>query len=159
MNIQTIVTTAQVAKVTKVQGKVFVGAAGGMGSTLGYCLSNISNYKNPQSFLKDFGVMAALDGTLSYLIIRLPIIGNLLIVGGMGIKAVNIWQMKNATKRRRLRNIGKFLLGSNAMFSTGLAGAVIGHLIIPVPILGAFVGGLVGGIIGGTGLNAMIKKI
>lgn len=82
--------------------------AGGIGCSIGYCLSNIHKYNSPTKFLKDFGTMGALDGTLSYLMMKIPIFGNLLILGGLGYRASKIWKRKHLTKKKRLKKIGRF---------------------------------------------------
>lgn len=88
--------------------KIFIGIAGGIGSSVGYCLSNIHRYSSPVKFLKDFGTMAAMDGTLSYLMLRIPIFGNLLILGGLGYRASQIWKRDHLTKKKRLKRLGRF---------------------------------------------------
>jgi hypothetical protein len=89
--------------------KIFLGVAGGIGCSIGFCLSNIMKYDSPTKFLKDFGTMTAMDGTLSYLMMRIPLFGNLLILGGLGYRASKIWKRKHLTRKKRIKKISKFL--------------------------------------------------
>jgi hypothetical protein len=63
-------------------------AASELGASLGYCLANINNYKNTNEFVKDFGFMAAVNGTLTYIVESVPVIGTLLLLGGLGYTSI-----------------------------------------------------------------------
>lgn len=39
-----------------------------LGASLGYCLANINKYQNTSEFLADFGYIAAINGSITYLI-------------------------------------------------------------------------------------------
>lgn len=51
------------------------GAACDVGATLGYCLANINRYQSKKEFFKDFGTMAAMNGSITYLALTVPILG------------------------------------------------------------------------------------
>jgi hypothetical protein len=54
---------------------MFSSASGDVGSSLGECLANMDRYQSNIEFLKDFGATAAINGSISFLLADLPLIG------------------------------------------------------------------------------------
>jgi uncharacterized membrane protein len=101
---------------------------------------------------------AAISGSMTAILSTIPMLGKLILLGGLSYQAADV--LKNAdieTKKKIEKIIGiSFTMGVTV--STSLAGAVAGQVLIPIPILGAFVGATFGGIIGGYGTNAVTDK-
>jgi hypothetical protein len=74
------------------------GAAGDIGTSLGYCLANINRYTSKKEFFKDFGTMAAMNGSITYLAMNMPVIGKLVAIGGFGYFAMKIYKNDSASK-------------------------------------------------------------
>ncbi|KAL4449739.1 hypothetical protein ABPG74_008112 [Tetrahymena malaccensis] len=134
-------------------------AAGDLGSSLGYCLANINKYQSTTDFLKDFGKIATINGSITYIVQKLPIVGTLLMIGGLGFSTYQLYQNKVANSKSKMGQIGKMALGTGSTITASFSGALIGQAVIPVPILGAFIGGVIGGIIGGTSSNYAIQML
>jgi hypothetical protein len=64
-------------------------------------LANINKYKSKKEFVKDFGQTAAINGSLSYLIFNMPVMGKLIAVGGFGYFAFRIYKNKNSSKKSK----------------------------------------------------------
>lgn len=125
-------------------------AAGDVGSSLGYCLANINRYSSKRAFLKDFGSTAAVNGSITYLVMYMPLLGQLLAVGGFGYFAMKIWKNETASAESKKAQFNKLLIGTGTGVGASVGGALVGQALIPVPILGAFIGGFIGGLLGGT---------
>ena len=75
--------------------------SGDIGSSLGYCLANINRYSCKKEFLKDFGSNAAINGSITYLILNMPIIGKLVAIGGFGYFAMKIYNNSTASRESK----------------------------------------------------------
>lgn len=138
------------ADVTHGGGLLMASAAGDIGSSLGYCLANINRYTCKRAFLKDFGTTAAINGSITYLFLNMPLVGKLVAIGGFGYFAMKIYNNQSASEGSKKAQLSKLLIGTGTGIGTSLGGALVGQALIPIPILGALVGGFIGGLVGGT---------
>ncbi|EGR27536.1 hypothetical protein IMG5_194440 [Ichthyophthirius multifiliis] len=105
-------------------------------------------YNSTTDFLQDFGKLATINGSITYIVQQVPIIGTLLLVGGLGYSTLTLFKRKSANNNTKLNMLGKMVIGTGSAITGSLSGAFFGQTLIPVPILGAFIGGVVGGVIG-----------
>ena len=59
----------------------------------------------------------------------------------------------------KMGQIGKMALGTGSLVGTSVTGAIVGEILIPIPILGAVVGGLIGGYFGVKSNNYIFEKL
>jgi hypothetical protein len=56
-------------------GSMMLSSSGDVGASLGVCLANMDRYSSNEEFMKDFGSTAAINGSISYLVADLPLVG------------------------------------------------------------------------------------
>lgn len=134
---------------------VMTTAAGDIGSSLGYCLANINKYSSRKEFLKDFGSTAAINGSMTFLIMQMPLVGKIVAVGGFGYFTYRIYVNESASKGSKVTQFNKLLISTTTGLGSSIGGAIIGQALIPIPLLGALVGGFIGGLVGGTSTSAL----
>jgi phage tail tape-measure protein len=87
----------------------------------------------------------------------MPIIGNLIAVGGFGYFASKIYANESMSSESKGRAFEKLLLGTGAGVGSSIGGAVVGSVLIPIPVLGALIGGFIGGLVGGTSTSILFE--
>jgi hypothetical protein len=75
-----------------VENMFAISAAGNIGSSLGGCLASINKYKSKRDFMKVFSKTAAMNGSMTYIIINTPVIGKLIAIGGIGYSVSSIYK-------------------------------------------------------------------
>lgn len=118
---------------------------------MGKCLANFKNYKSINSFIKDFSKKTAIAGSISYMVLKIPLLGGLMIVGGFSYTLYNILGNDYKNNKNKLADIGKLTIKTSASIGGGLVGAAIGQTLIPIPFVGAFIGGVFGGFLSTIG--------
>jgi hypothetical protein len=134
-------------------------AASNLGSSLGYCLANINNYKSPGEFMRDFGFNATMNGTISVLADRIPIIGTLFLLGGLGWTSLKLYGNRTANNNMKIIKASQIAISTGTSIGGSIGGAIMGEVFIPIPVLGALVGGFIGSLVGGTGSSFILKTI
>lgn len=97
-----------------------------VGASLGYCLANINKYNNTSEFLADFGYIAAVNGSITYLISSIPIFGTLLLVGGMGYTTLTLYSNKTANLKSKMSKVGYMALNAGSTIGGTVTGSLIG---------------------------------
>ncbi|KRX05275.1 hypothetical protein PPERSA_00576 [Pseudocohnilembus persalinus] len=141
------------------ENATYYGTVSDVGSSLGYCLANIKNYNNPQEFLLEFGYISAMNGSVTYLVQKIPIFGPILLLGGMGWTSLKLYNNKCANGKTKLQQASKLVLNTGTAIGGSISGAFIGQAVIPVPILGALVGGVIGGFMGTQASSMLIQQL
>lgn len=59
-------------------------------------------YKSTGAFLKDFGYVATINGSMTYLIKKVPILGTLLLIGGLGFSTLKLASNKVANTKSKI---------------------------------------------------------
>ena len=130
-----------------------------VGGSLGKCLSDFRNYDSVESFVKDFSKKTAMSGSISYIILKMPVVGKLLIVGGFSFSLYKIITNDFKSRSHKLKDTGKIAIKTTTNLGGGVMGAVIGQALIPIPYLGLFVGGMVGGFLANLGSKKIMNYI
>jgi hypothetical protein len=133
-------------------------AAGDIGGSLGYCLANIDRYESRSHFLTHFGIIATINGTMTYLFLTMPLIGQLIALGGLGALTLRIYLSNTASSQAKNSQMTKMVMGTSAWICSCIGGAMLGQYLIPVPILGALIGGFIGGLVAGLSSAYLIRK-
>lgn len=85
------------------------------------------------------------------MVLKMPVLGKLLIVGGFSYTLYNILTNDYKNNQQKLSDIGKITIKTSASLGGGLIGAAIGQALIPIPLVGMFVGGAIGGFLSTIG--------
>ena len=115
---------------------------------MGRCLAEIDKYQNVGHFMADLSRRTLVGGSMGYMINAVPLLGYLFISGGCTYSFYYIFSNKYANKVKKMRDLGNMTIGTAASLGSGLLGAAVGQILIPIPGVGAFVGGFVGGFLG-----------
>lgn len=134
----------------------FHAAAGDIGASLGNCLANINKYPSRKAFLKDFGQCAAVSGSITMLAQQMPIVGQLVALGGFGYFTMKIYSSETASELGKSNQMNKLVISTTANIGSGIGGAIIGQALIPIPLLGALIGGFLGGLVGGASSSVFL---
>jgi hypothetical protein len=97
-----------------------------IGASLGYCLANINSYQSTTDFLKDFSYIAAINGTITYVVQRVPLFGTLIIIGGLGYKTLSIVNNKVDNLNSKVGKFGKLMLEGGTTVGGSISGAILG---------------------------------
>lgn len=133
--------------------KIYMEGVENAGDSLGKCLANFKNYDSINSFVKDFSKKTAIAGSISYMVLRMPLLGGLMIVGGFSYTLFNVLTNDYKNNQNKLADIGKLTIKTSASIGGGLIGATVGQALIPIPFVGAFFGGVIGGFLSTVGSN------
>lgn len=128
-----------------------------IGSSIGYLLANMPD--KPTKFLKEFLLSCTICGSMTVILTSIPILGRLIILGGMGYQTAEVLKNTDIDTRRKIEKILGISMSMTVTIGSSVGGAVAGQILIPVPILGGFIGGMVGGIVGGLSSSAAMKGI
>lgn len=115
---------------------------------MGKCLVDIDKYKNANDFFIDLSKAAMVGGTITVLLEEVPILNYFIIAGGLSYTVYSNYTDEISSSMKKMKQIGKASFLAVGAVSSTVAGMMIGEIVIPIPIFGAFVGGLVGGFIG-----------
>jgi hypothetical protein len=66
-------------------------------------LANFENYDSIDSFIKDFSKKTAIAGSISYLVLKIPALGGLMIVGGFSYSLYNILTCDYKNNKHKLK--------------------------------------------------------
>lgn len=76
--------------------------------------------------MKDFSYIAAINGTITYVVQRVPIFGTLIIIGGLGYKTLSIVNNKVDNFSSKVGKFGKLMLEGGTTIGGSISGAIIG---------------------------------
>ena len=107
----------------------------------------------------DFGFNATLNGSISLLVDKIPFIGSLFLLGGLGWSSLKLYKNRIANNNSKFLKAGQIAISTGTAISGSIGGAILGEFLIPIPILGALVGGFVGSLFGATSTQIIIKNI
>lgn len=79
---------------------------------------------------------------------HIPILGYMIFAGTFSAGFYKIFANKFSTDRKKMKELGCYVLGTTATVGSSVLGAVTGQLLIPIPVVGALIGGAIGGFIG-----------
>ena len=109
--------------------------------------------------MKDFGYNATMNGTISLLVDRIPAIGTLLLLGGLGWRSLKLYYNRTANNNTKIIKAGQIAISTGTSIGGSIGGAIVGEVLIPIPILGAVVGGFIGSLLGGASSKIILKSI
>ncbi|KAM3134368.1 hypothetical protein pb186bvf_013481 [Paramecium bursaria] len=125
---------------------------GEMDTMFGMFLANLSRTNKLQQFLYSFGENAVNNGCMTQLIQYMPLFKEFLDVGGFGNQALTIHKEVYAPERK-ITPVGTLVTSTSLV-----SGAIIGQVLIPIPLVGGIVGGILGGYLGNKGINSYFKE-
>lgn len=112
----------------------------------------------PTKFLKEFFLACAVSGSMTIILTSIPILGKLILIGGLGYQAADVLRNADIQTIKKLEKIIGISLSMTVTVGTSIGGAVAGQILIPIPVLGGFIGGMIGGLIGGFSTSAVLTK-
>jgi len=121
----------------------------------------MKNYSGVSAFFSDLSRRAILMKSAEELIHQLPIYGYIILAGTFSINFYQILTNKLSTNEGKLKDMLGIMIEATTTVGSSLVGAMTGQILIPIPILGAFIGGVIGGLIGEKGgkqINSWITK-
>ena len=89
-----------------------------------------------------------MSGTFNYVAQKIPLVGILFVTGGFSYTLYGIFSNDSVNKKKKFQQVGYVTFDVASTVGTGILGAAVGQLLIPVPFLGAFVGAFVGSFVG-----------
>jgi hypothetical protein len=70
--------------------------------------------------------MATINGSITYAVEKIPILGPLLIVGGLGYYSLRIYSSKISNGASKLKSFGCLALGTTTSVGGSISGALLG---------------------------------
>lgn len=92
---------------------------------------------------------------------QIPIVGYMIFAGTFSASFYRIFSNRFSTEKKKLQELGGFMLSTSTTVGSSLLGAITGQMLIPIPVVGALIGSVVGGLIGEKGgrqLNSWLEK-
>jgi len=90
-----------------------------------------------------------------------PLVGYLIAVGTFGAGFYSILSNKFSTEGKKIKELGSLVMTTASTVGSSIVGGIAGQMLIPIPVVGAFIGTVFGGYFGEKGakyLNSWIEK-
>ena len=130
-----------------------------LGSTVGKCLADIHKYKDANHFLVDISKKTMVTGSMSYIIMEVPVMQYFFVAGGLTFTFYNTFKNEATNATEKMKQLSYSSITAIGSIGSAVAGMALGQILIPIPFLGAFIGGVVGGFFGEKGSKSLASAL